>query len=234
MLYSFQKGNIDMTAEQWTTGRTRSGLTQVAAARALKVSQPYLSQLETGLRTASTQLARNAARLYKLSPTALPLPEPLVAQPSPPDDLQNRLASLGYPGFEHLRARPTSNPAEVVLGAVVQRDLDPRLVEALPWVLKTYPDLNWEWLRDRVKLQNAQNRLGYLVHLSAELAGASPQLAHWENELEEARLASEGTLCRDSMREPERKWLRTNRSAAAAHWNLLTGITTEQLPYANS
>ena len=221
-----------MTAEQWTTGRDKSGLTQVAAARSLKVSQPYLSQLETGLRVASTRLARKAARLYKLSPTALPLPEPLAAQPSRPDDLQNRLASLGYPGFEHLRVRQTSNPAEVVLSAVIQHDLDTRLVEALPWVLKTYPDLNWEWLRDRVKLQNAQNRLGYLVHLSRELAGPSPQLTHWENELEQARLASEGTLCRDSMQEPERKWLRTNRSAAAAHWNLLTGLTASQLRYA--
>jgi transcriptional regulator with XRE-family HTH domain len=223
-----------MTAEQWTMGRSNSGLTQVGAARSLKVSQPYLSQLETGLRVASDQLARKAARLYKLSPTALPLPEPFAAQPSQPDDLQNRLASLGYPGFEHLHARQASNPAEVVLGAVVQRHLDTRLVEALPWVLKTYADLNWEWLRDRVKLQNAQNRLGYLVHLSRQLAGSSPQLTRWENELEEARLASEGTLCRDSMPESERKWLRANRPAAAAHWNLLTGITTEQLPYAGS
>src|SRR5580693_6410802 len=158
-----------MTAEQWTMGRKERGLTQVAAARSLNVSQPYLSQLETGLRTASARLARKAARLYRLSPTALPLPEPFVAQSSRPDELQNRLASLGYPGFEHLCVRQTSNPAEVVLGAVVQRDLDTRLVEALPWVLKVYTDLNWEWLRDRVKLQNAQNRLGYLVHLSREL-----------------------------------------------------------------
>jgi hypothetical protein len=71
------------------------------------------------------------------------------------------------------------------------------------------------------------------VHLSRELAGASPQLTRWENELEEARLASEGTLRRDSMHEPDRKWLRANRSVDAAHWNLLTGITAEQLPYAN-
>jgi transcriptional regulator with XRE-family HTH domain len=228
-----------MTAEQWTTGRNKSGLTQVAAARTLNVSQPYLSQLETGLRVASVQLARKATRLYKLSPTALPLPEPFAASPIGPDELQNRLASLGYPGFEHLRIRQASNPAEVVLGAVVQRDLDTRLVEALPWVLKTYTDLNWGWLRDRVKLENAQNRLGYLVHLARDVvaresAGASPQLTLWENELEQARLASEGTLCRDSMREPERKWLRSNRSADAAHWNLLTGITAEQLPYANN
>src|SRR5665213_1370268 len=100
-----------MTTEQWTTGRNTSGLTQVAAARSLKVSQPYLSQLETGLRMASAQLARKAARLYRLPPTALPLPAPFAAQAARPDDIQNRLASLGYPGFEHVRARQTSNPA---------------------------------------------------------------------------------------------------------------------------
>jgi transcriptional regulator with XRE-family HTH domain len=227
-----------MTAEQWTTGRNNRGLTQVAAARSLNVSQPYLSQLETGLRVASARLARKAARLYKLSPSALPLPEPLAPQPGRPDDLQNQLASLGYPGFEHVRARRTSNPAEVVLSAVVQRDLDTRLVEALPWILKSYTDLNWDWLRDRAKLQNAQNRLGYLVHLARETAGASPGgsavniLSGWENQLEEARLASEGTLCRESMPDAERRWLRVNRPPAAAHWSLLTGITAGQLPYA--
>ncbi len=228
-----------MTPEQWTTGRDRRGLTQKAAARSLGVSQPYLSQLETGLRTASEQLARRAARVYRLPPTALPLPEPFAPQPARPDDLQSQLASLGYPGFEHVRARQTSNPAEVVFSAVVQRDLDTRLVEALPWVLKSYTDLNWEWLRDRAKLQNAQNRLGYLVYLARETAGASPQydtavkvLSGWENQLEEARLAAEGTLCRESMPEAERRWLKENRPLAAAHWSLLTGITAEQLPYA--
>src|SRR5580658_7613961 len=227
-----------MTAEQWTTGRKKRGLTQVAAARSLNVAQPYLSQLETGLRTASARLARKAAGLYKLPPTALPLPEPFAPQPSRADDLQNQLASLGYPGFEHVRTRQTSNPAEVVLSAVVQRDLDTRLVEALPWVLKSYTDLNWDWLRDRAKLQNAQNRLGYLVHLAKETAGVLPHgnavsvLSGWEEQLEDARLASEGTLCRESMPEAERRWLRENRPPAAAHWSLLTGITAEQLPYA--
>ena len=69
-----------MTAEQWKTGREKADLTQVAAARSLKVSQPYLSQLETGLRVSSADLARKAAKLYKLPPTALPLPEPLDVQ----------------------------------------------------------------------------------------------------------------------------------------------------------
>src|SRR5271154_785762 len=220
-----------MTAEQWKAGRDEAGFTQVAAAHLLNVSQPYLSQLETRLRVAGTELARKAAKLYKLSPTALPLPEPLDVQVSP-DDLQRKLAFLAYPGFEHVRSKAVSNPAEVVLGAVVQRDLDTRLVEALPWVLGTYADLNWAWLRDRAKLNNAQNRLGYIVHLAMQTARAKSEkqsaaqvLSTWETELEEARLAHEGTLCRDSMPERERNWLRVNRPEAAIHWGLLTSLT---------
>ena len=127
----------------------------------------------------------------------------------------------------------------MVLNAVVTRDLDTRLVEALPWVLTTYTDLNWDWLRDRAKLNNAQNRLGYLVYLAEQTArtwsDGEPRvrvLSQWENELEAARLAGEGTLCRDSMPEPERRWLRQNRPEGASHWNLLTGLSVEQLRYA--
>ncbi len=231
-------GNNRMTAEQWKTGREKADLTQVVAARSLNVSQPYLSQLETGLRMASDELSRKAAKLYEL-PTALPLPEPLDVRGVPPDQLQQNLAFLGYPGFEHVRSKVKSNPAEVVLKAVVQPELDTRLVEALPWVLSTYTGLNWEWLRDRVKLNNAQNRLGFLVHLAGQTAHVLPErqgavqvLSRWENELDEARLAREGTLCRESMPEPERTWLRANRPEAAAYWSLLTGLTAEQLPYA--
>jgi transcriptional regulator with XRE-family HTH domain len=228
-----------MTAAQWKSGREKAGLTQVVAARALDVSQPYLSQLETGLRVASAGLARKAAKLYGLPPTALPLPEPLHVRGVPPDQLQRQLASLGYPGFEHVRFKAVRNPVEVVLNALVKPDLDTRLVEALPWVLSAYTDLNWEWLRDRAKWNNAQNRLGYLVHLAEQTArawpgrqGAVQVLSRWEQELEEARLAREGTLCRDSMPESERNWLRSNRPEAAIHWSLLTSLTAGQLPYA--
>jgi hypothetical protein len=30
----------------------------------------------------------------------------------------------------------------------------------------------------------------------------------------------------------ERRWLATNRSPLARHWNLLTGLTVDQLSYA--
>ena len=113
------------------------------------------------------------------------------------------------------------------------------MTEALPWVLGAYTDLDWEWLRDRAKVNNAQNRLGYLVHLAEQTlhampagAGAAAVLSRWKGELEQARLAREGTLCRDSMPEAERKWLRANRDAAAVHWRLFTGLTAEHLWYA--
>ena len=53
-----------------------------------------------------------------------------------------------------------------------------------------------------------------------------------EKKLEQARLAREDTLCRDSMPVTERRWLQARRSPLAQHWNLLTGLTSYQLSYA--
>ena len=53
-----------------------------------------------------------------------------------------------------------------------------------------------------------------------------------EQQLERARLAREDTLGRESMSTAERRWLETNRSPLARHWNLLTGLTPDQLSYA--
>ena len=228
-----------MKAEQWRAGRRAAGLTQVEAAASLRVSQPYLSQLEKGLREAGRDLMRKATRLYRLSPTALPIHDGRDLKLSGSSDLQREIASLGYPEFEHVAGRALTNPAEVVLRVVTQPDLDVRLVEAVPWVLATYTDLDWDWLRDHAKLRNAQNRLGYLVHLAARTAASRPDgadavqtLSGWQDELDEARLIREGTLCRDSMPAAERVWVKTNRPSAAAHWHLLTTLTAEQLPYA--
>lgn len=230
-----------MTARQWVKGRKAKKLTQVQAAAALGVTQPYLSQLEKGHRVAASTLARRAAELYGLPPTTLPLPNSGEVEAAQPDRLQEELAALGYPAFAHVPSDTRRNPAQVVLSAVLQHNLDTRLVEALPWVMGTYTDLDWAWLRDHAKLHNVQNRLGYVVFLAKEVASRQPNgdqdvevLSAWEQELEEARLAREGTLCRESMPERERTWLKSHRPPAAAHWNLLTGLTTEQLSYAAS
>ena len=225
---------------QFKAGRLKAGLTQKEAAAALGVSQPYLSQMEIGERPVTSELARSAATLYRLPATALPMPEPpRQGKVSEADQLARQLAGLGYPGFGHVRPRKM-NPAAVVLDAVLQKDLETRLAEALPWVLLTYSDLDWSWLVRHAKLEDAQNRLGFLVAVAKSLAAERPELepafrrlSAVEQQLEHARLAREDTLCRQSMPLAERGWLKENRSALARHWNLLTGLTIDHLSYAH-
>jgi len=108
------------------------------------------------------------------------------------------------------------------------------VVEALPWLALHFPDLNREWLVERAKSHNVQNRLAYVVTLASELAGAgvAAPLRELVLGLEPSRLAREDTLCHDSMTETERRWLREQRSQQAEHWNLLTDLRREHLPYA--
>jgi transcriptional regulator with XRE-family HTH domain len=208
------------------------------AAERLGVSQPYLSQLERGERPITAALARAAATLYRLPATALPIVEPDEQRfPEDPEPLARQLAGLGYPGFRHLRGRKV-NPAAVLLEALVQKDLKVRLTEALPWVVLTYPDMDWQWLIREAKRVDAQNRLGFVVAMARDIAAARPRfrpalerLSAAADELEHARLAREDTLCRESMPPAERGRLAATRSALARHWNLITGLTADQLPH---
>lgn len=229
-----------MTNQQLKEGRLKAGLTQMEAADRLGVSQPYLSQMEKGQRPVTEELARSATTLYRLPPTALPVPEAVAAGTvMDPAKLARQLASLGYPGFAHLRPYSKANPASVVLEALLQKNLEVRLSEALPWVLLKYPDLDWHWLVRNSKLHDVQNRLGFLVAVARKLAAtqmgfqpAYEKLSAVEQQLEHARLAREDTLCRESMPEAERRWVKKNRSSVARHWKLLTSLTADQLSYA--
>lgn len=137
--------------------------------------------------------------------------------------LAPQLAGLGYPGFAHLRPRK-ANPAAIVLAALLRKDLETRLAEALPLVLLTYTDLDWSWLIRHTKLQDVQNRLGFLVAMAKGLTAHRPEyqsafsrLCATEQQLERARLARQDTLCRGSMPSAERHWLEANRSPLAQH-----------------
>ena len=124
------------------------------------------------------------------------------------------------------------------VAALRQPDLEVRVSEALPWVAVHHADLDWSWLVRQAKLHDVQNRLGFVVGLAADLAERSGRttvraaLDAVTGQLERARLAREDTLCRESMPTPERRWLAVTRSALAQHWNLLTGLTVEQLVHA--
>jgi len=227
-----------MTNQQFKAGRVQARLTQMYAAQRLGLSQPYLSQLERGQRPVTPELARVATKVYGLPPTGLPVEATTSDKVLDASRLARQLSGLGYPSFAHLRAEQT-NPAVLVLQSLVQRDLEVRLTEALPWVLGTYPDLNWSWLVDQLKLKDVQNRLGFLIGMTKELAvsrgkfrSALEPLSAVEVKLERSRLAREDTLCRESMPPAERRWLTLNRSPLARHWNLLTGLTVDQLSYA--
>jgi hypothetical protein len=126
------------------------------------------------------------------------------------------------------------NPAYLVVGALVHPDLEVRIVEALPWVLSTFHDLDWVWLIAQCRLMNGQNRLGYLAVVARQLGNfaADVNLKNALFHLEQSRLATEGTLCRESMSNAERDWVRKNRSPEASHWSMLTTLTADQLSYA--
>jgi len=209
--------------------REVQGWTQAETARQLGVSQGYVSLLESGARPVPARLAPSVCRALGLPPTGLPEVESELA----PDRLPNALGALGYEPFGYLRGR-LYNPATVLLAALRQRDLPARVVEALPWLAMHFPGLNRDWLVERAKRHDVQNRLGYVVTLAAQVAGAGvvPPLRELVQALEPSRLAREGTLCHDSMTEAERGWLRERRPPPARHWNLLTDLGRDNLPYA--
>jgi hypothetical protein len=153
-----------------------------------------------------------------------------------PDDLAAALGALGYEGFVHL-ARPTAlvNPGELLIRALAHDNLDVRLVEGLPWLIAGYPSLDWDWLVGQAVPMRLQNRLGYLVELAVALptkGGELTTLREVMDRLNHLRLPTEGTLCRDSMPDSERNWVRGHRNASAVHWNLLTTLTVDSLTHA--
>ena len=228
-----------MTGTDLQGGREQKGWTQEQAARKLGVSQPYLSLLEKGTRRVPEKLARKAATLYGLSAAKLPMETSWHnVQANNDDALASDLAALGYPGLSYLKSRRKRNPAEVMLSALSANNLDSRLAEALPWVLVKHPDLNWEWLVRAAKVNDLQNKLGFVTSVARRLAEklgnheSVSLLREQESTLERSRLIREETLCHDSLTQSERRWLRSNRSDEAKHWNLLTDLSPEHLSHA--
>ena len=232
-----------MNPQELRDGRRRSNLTQEAAARKLGVSQPYLSLLEKGYRDVPSKLARMVATLYRLSPTALPLTvDPMSRQVPvvPAQEMAEDLGTLGYPGFSYLHSHRKRNPAEVLFCALAQRDLEPRLTEALPWVVLEYPKLDWHWLCNSASLHCLQNRLGFVTTFALRVMESKrpnssevEPLTKWKDQLEQMRLVKEDTLCHESLSHKEREWLRQRRPDDARHWNLLTDLSPNQVKYAS-
>jgi transcriptional regulator with XRE-family HTH domain len=190
------------------TARQQKGWTQEEAAGRLGLSQPYLCLLEQGRRPLTKRLLSKLKRHFDVPATELPVEAP--------------------------RSSVGAQQVAEALGA-----LETRLAEALPWVVLHYPNLNWDWLLERVKVKDLQNRLGFVVALARRLAEqrgdqrTALKLSQVEQQLERARLVREDTLGRESMTVAEQRWLHDKRSPEAQHWNLLTDLVPEHLPYAS-
>jgi transcriptional regulator with XRE-family HTH domain len=220
--------------------RRDAGWTQAALAARLQVTQAYVSFLERGKRPVPVTLAHRLARLLRLSPSSLPLPDAGEFSKPPTNAwVEGSLARLGYPGYAH-RRRPggVRNPSEVLLRALKLDDLDPRLLEALPWLLLRFGVGDCKHLVERARHLNVQNRLGFIAALAEQLAESGGAFGDRAGEirqllasLEPFRLAVEDAWGRPPRTERMRKWLRAHRSATATHWNILSDLVQEHLSY---
>jgi transcriptional regulator with XRE-family HTH domain len=205
---------MSATVQGW---RKRNHLTQVDAAALLGVSQTYLSLLEKGARPV-TKTVRSRLALVQGDGSA-----------GADERFRAQLSALGYPGFAHLQpARPKPRPDTFLVSVLSQSNVDARVVEALPWLVRNYGEqLDLPWLVRQAKLRSFQNRLGFLLRATK---GTTQEFLAAVEELESARLLREDTLCWESMPEVTRRWMREHRSPLAVHWNVVTTLQPENQP----
>ncbi|MEO8724948.1 MAG: helix-turn-helix transcriptional regulator [Acidobacteriaceae bacterium] len=220
--------------------RTARGWTQAELAEKLLVSQGYLSQLERGVRPFSQELALRAVKTLAVPPMLLAPRDPArwLAMPEANGALARALGKLGYPGFAHLRGGERSNPVEVLLGALIQPNLETRVAEGLPWLALAYAEMDWKWAVHEAKVNDLQNRLGFVLALATAVAErgadflAAGKLKAVEHNLERSRLQREEAFCYDSLTEAERTWVADRRSPEAVRWRMISDLTAESLRHA--
>ena len=222
-----------MTGRDVHGARKRKRWTQADLAEKLGVTQAYVSLLESDRRDVPRRLQSKLVALLNLSVSELPLTGD--TDPLPEHRAAAVLASLGYPGFAPLASTRKLNPAELLVRTLRRPHVEARLAEALPWVLVHYANLDWEWLVAQAKQHDVQNRLGFVVTVARELAERSSDesstqvLRTWERVLERSRLQKEDSFAGDALTDAERRWLRANRSAEAAQWNMLSNVSVDTL-----
>jgi len=152
------------------------------------------------------------------------------------DSLYFKLAGLGYPGFAYLGEMSGLDPTEVVCQILLRPNVNPRLMMGVPWVL-SHHDLNWLSLIAEVKAHEAQNRLGYLVHLARKAAQSQERsavvdlLSQWEDTLAACRLDKEDMMGKTSMSDLEKEWLERYRPEEATYWHVLTNDGLDSLQH---
>ncbi len=227
-----------MTGKELRKYRRDNKLTQKEASRRLGVSQTYLSLLESGNRPITEELRMKAVQMFHLRLTELPARMNSYEVRSATDDqLTSDLAALGYEGFSHWKPSRLKNPADVLLSALKSPSRDARLVEAFPWIVLKFPEMEWKKMVSVANAYGLQNRLGFVTNVARQVAESrgdlktAKKLQRHEEELRQFKLEREDTLCNETMTDSEKNWLRTQRSDAAKQWNLFTGLLPHHLRY---
>ncbi len=225
-----------MNGAQILKERVSRNWEQQTAAAKLKVSQPYLSLIELGKRPVTEKLARRAVQVFKLPPTALPVSRQFLSSRTKTANLiASQLAGLGYPKFSHLKKTRKVNPAIILSTALEADDIDSRVVEALPWLIFNFPEMDWLRIIDNTKLRDAQNRLGFLLSLAFQAAKRTKDKSKTNlfkdllGSLEKSRLLRNDSFRRESLTETENEWLKKYRTKDARRWRVLSNLSAKHL-----
>ncbi len=226
-----------MTSANLRNVREQRGWSQQEVARRLGVSQTLVSLWENGDRKPPTARLHQLRQLgMEMDATELPMRDKLSQADV---DYAQELSKLGYPGFAYFQSgEPSWNPAQLLVNALSEHDLDRRVAEALPWLVLRYVEMDWNWVRREARLLDLQNRLGFTLALAKKLAvqkkqgSVAARLEQQEEALEGSLLAKEDTYCNDRMTQSERKWLQTRRSPDAAAWHVLSDLEPAYLTHA--
>lgn len=161
------------------------------------------------------------------------------------DDLRLRaikdaLGALGYPGFlslfSEIEAEEGHDPAVVLMAALACDRLEEPVIEALPWLVLRYENLDWDWLVAEARRRGVQNRLGFVVSLALRASAGSlgmerlTRLASIEEELFACRLPRQETRW---LRVPpaRREFVAARRSEEAAQWGVLSCLRPDELRF---
>jgi transcriptional regulator with XRE-family HTH domain len=226
-----------MNSSQLLRARQNKNWEQIETAEKLGVSQSYLSLMETGKREITKRVSLRAIKVFGFPPTALPIERNFDESVSiKNDEIAKDLGTLGYPKFAFLKSRRKKNPLEVLLLALKTENLESRMVEALPWLIFTYSELDWEKLFKLVKINDLQNKLGFVICLARKLAENLKDmdkvqfLLKKESELSNSRLFQE-SIFNCNLTETEINWVKNKRSKEAKFWRILSDLEVKHLDY---
>jgi hypothetical protein len=154
--------------------------------------------------------------------------------------LKDALGGLGYPGFlslfSEIEAEEGHDPAVVLMAALVCDHLDEQVLEALPWLVLRYENLDWPWLLAEARRRAVQNRLGFVVSIALRAAAGSlgmerlTRLAAIEEELFACRLSRQETRWL-RVAPAKRQALSARRSEEAAQWGVLSSLRPDELRF---